>query len=237
MFIRKIDNLEDFALARYWDWEHMLIEGKEVWPWTQASVQDKRQSPQELTLLWLSLSRTMDICSSKYFYAIPCCCNPQWELWYREHIKSDNITYANVFINGNYPTWERFIKTLKRDVIVIANHEGKDKRYPFPVKKFIPMSDDCVNYYKQNCGRMLKSFRILAKESTNQLFFISAWPMANVIVYEMFKANPHNTYIDVGSALDLWTKWRATRGFHLSTPNPNDMYARRECYFTCIKSN
>jgi len=227
LFLDKIDKKENFALSRYWDWERLLMEGEDVTEVSQARKQDKRKS-KWMTKLWEALKQTLDICSICFYYAIPCqCCNANGKYRYMDNIKSNNFTFANLFINNNYQYFKERLKDLKRDVILIANYEWKDKKYPFPVKEFIPISDDCVNYFENNSKEFINKCRKLAKENVNQLFFISAWPLANIAVYEMRKENPDNTYIDIWSAIDERTKGRITRWFQ----RPQDMYAKRYCRF------
>lgn len=225
--ITKIDKWENIAISRYWDWEKMLILWQEVGQWTQARIQDKWAS-KWMTRLWEALSKTLDVCCVDFYYAIPCqCCNLNWKLRYMDNIKSTNYTFANLFINNNYQYFKERLKDLKREVILIANWEWKDKTYPFKVKEYHSMPDDCINYFASDWDDFIKKMKKLAKDNTNQLFFISAWPLANIAVYEMFNENPNNTYIDVWSAIDEWTKGRITRGFQ----RREDMYAQRYCKF------
>lgn len=225
--ITKIDKWVNISVSRYWDWEKMLILWQEVGQWTQAQAQDKRTS-KGMTKLWEALSKTLDITCLDFYYAIPCqCCNLDWKLWYMKNLKSSNYTYANLFINNNYQYFRERLKELKREVIVIANWEWQYNKYPFKVKEYHSIPDDCVNYFANDWENFIKKMKKLAKENTNQLFFISAWPLANIAVYEMFNENPNNTYIDMWSAIDERTKGRITRWFQ----RREDMYAQRYCKF------
>jgi len=226
-FLRKIESGENFTLVRYGDGEHMLCDGIDVGKGTQADVQDHWTSKWK-TKLWEELSKTLDITDDNFRYALPCdCCAPVCKQWYLERIKSKNITFANVFINANYQPFKNRLLGLKREVMLIANYEWKDKTYPFPVKQFISIPDDCVNYFEKNYTQDADMYTKLAKSVHDQLFFVSAWPMANIIIFEMFNANPDNTYIDLGSALDEFTKNRITRWFQ----NAEWKYASRYCRF------
>jgi len=226
-FLDKIDKWENFSISRYWDWEKMLIEGRDVTECSQARAQDKRKSVW-MTKLWEALGKTLDVVDKNYYYAIPCsCCNNKWKIRYMDNVKSHYFTYANLFINNNYQFFREWLKLLTRSVIVMANYEWQDKEYPFTVKQFIPVWDDCANYFERHHKAFINKCKKLAKENKNQLFFISAWPLANIVVYEMYKQNPNNTYIDVWSALDEFTKWRITRWFQ----RREDVYAQRYCIF------
>lgn len=227
MFLWKIDKKENFALARYWDWERAIMLWEEIGLGTQAQAQDNWTSYGK-SKLWEALLKTLLVDKINYFYAIPCqCCNNQWKLWYKENIVSENFTFANIFINNNYQYFKERLKTIDREVIMIANYEWAGKEYPFKVDKYYPVPDDCVNYFDKNWKQMIELYRSLARMSNNELFFISAWPLANIIVYEMYRTNPNNTYIDLWSALDEWTKGRITRWFQ----RREDSYAKKYCVF------
>ena len=227
-FLKMINNWENFALARYGDWEKMLMCWEEVGKWTQAEAQDHWTSPNGMTELWTKLKETLDIDSPNYYYAIPCkCCNEKWKKRYFDNIKSRNFTFANLFINNNYEIFKEWLSTIKREVNVIANYEWRGKEYPFKVKQYMIVWDDCVNYFAKSGTQSLNVYKEWAKGVQDELFFISAWPLANIYVYEMYKANPNNTYIDVWSAIDERTKGRITRWFQ----RPEDFYAKRFCEF------
>lgn len=228
--INKIESWEHFALVRYWDWEKMLMCWESVWEWTQAYIQDKWKS-EWFTLLWEDLLKTLDIVDDNYIYAIPCkCCNEWCKNWYLQRLKSKNLTFANIFINANYPLFKEWIQKTEKKFFIIANLEWAWKQYPNS-NKFYWIPNDCVNFYKENKESFLENIKYLATVCNDTIFLVSAWPLANIIVYEMRKNNKNNTYIDVGSALDIWTHWRATRWFHLDNPPSYDMYARRYCVF------
>lgn len=226
-FLWKIDKWENFTISRYWDWERLLIEWLEVSENTQARRQDKWKSKWK-TKLWGALGKTLDIIDRNFYYAIPCsCCNNSWKIRYIDNITSNNYTFANLFINNNYQYFKERLRVLMRWVILIANNEWKWKEYPFSVKDFIWVPDDCVNYFEEHWEELIKKVRLFAIANKNKLFFVSAWPLANVIIYEMYKANPNNTYIDVWSALDERVHWRITRWFQRRW----DKYAKKYCIF------
>ena len=223
----RIINWENITVARYGDWEHMLMDWVSVWPWTQATEVDKRSSTW-MTLLWEDLKKTLDVVSDNFYYAIPCqCCNVKGKEWYIENLKSKNYTFANLFINSNYETFKLLLQILQEEVVLIWNVDWIWRKYPFKIKEYIWIPNDCVNYYQENKEAILQEARELATKYNNRLFMISAWPLANIIVYEMYKANPNNQYLDVWSALDERTHWKITRWFQ----RPEDYYAQRHCIF------
>jgi len=224
---QKVEDWENITVARYWDGEKMLMSWQTVWENTQARRQDKWMS-KWMTLLWEDLLKTLDIVDDRYIYAIPCkCCNQQVKQRYIDNLKTKNYSFANIFINWNYQTFKRRMENTKKTFNLIVNHEWLNKKYPFNTKEIYTVGDDCVNFYKDNKEKIIKEIRKKAKNSSNEIFLISAWPLANIFVYEMFKTNPNNTYLDVWSALDEYTKQKITRWFQ----RPWDFYSQRICQF------
>ena len=68
---------------------------------------------------------------------------------------------------------------------------------------------------------------------TNHLFLFSAASLSNLLIHELYKEFPNNTYLDVGSTLnpllglDGWKGSRGyLRGYWLKQP---DAYSSKEC--------
>ena len=115
-----------------------------------------------------------------------------------------NFTFSNLLQNGNYP---RFVKTIlkllkKRNVILIANKTSSIEYLPFKIKKKFSVGENCfINDYSliKKLKFYIKKFRI-----KNYIFLISASSLSNLIIYELFKENSNNTYIDIGSTLNYY---------------------------------
>ena len=45
------------------------------------------------------------------------------------------------------------------------------------------------------------------------LFLISAGPLSEVFIHKLYKSNPNNIYIDVGSSIDPYIKNRLSRPY------------------------
>ena len=48
---------------------------------------------------------------------------------------------------------------------------------------------------------------------TNMLFLLSAGPLSEVFIYKLYKSNPNNIYLDVGSSIDTYVKNKQTRPY------------------------
>ena len=53
----------------------------------------------------------------------------------------------------------------------------------------------------------------LAKKYSGNLFLIAVGPLSEILIDKMYKNNPNNRYVDVGSSLDEWTHGKITRPY------------------------
>lgn len=224
-FKNKILNNENFAFARYADGERMILNNQSIGLGTQAFNVDKWKFQDNL-LFSKDLLETCKHTEDNYYYAISCkCCDPIGLVYYKNLLKSKNITYSNLFINLNYDKFINFVNELKRDVVLIANKDCKTANYPFNVVNKLPIENDCVNWYENNKDLILKTLSIFAKKHNNKLFFVSAGPLSEIIIHHLYINNPENTYVDIGSSLDIYTHGKITRPYQIK----NSEYKNKEC--------
>jgi len=224
-FINKIENKQNFAFARYADGEMMILNNLSIKDGTQAYNIDRWKFENNqifMNDLYASCMHT----EKNYYYAISCaCCDPQGNKYYKNLLKTENITFSNLFINSNYNDFIKFSNQLRRSVVLIANKNCIDSEYQFEVISKIPIPDDCVNWYEKNKDKILNNLINISKTYTDQLFLVSAGPLSEIIVDALYKSNPNNTYIDVGSSLDIYTHKKITRPYQTM----NNEYSYRIC--------
>jgi hypothetical protein len=131
----------------------------------------------------------------------------------RAKVKLDHITYSNLWVNGNYSKFKKCIELIKESVVVIANKLGIDKKYPFEVKEFCPIETDCINLWETDKEKFLDDIYKKVSGFNDTLFFVSAGPLSEVIIEFLWNKNKSNRYIDVGSAIDEYTKGVYTRAY------------------------
>ena len=179
-----------FAFPRYGDGELALIEGRALPVNSQAVLIDEWSSPECVTSLGLALREGLKSDYPNYYYGIP-----QYEPLYssfRKFIPTDNILDANYFINENWGTFNDF----DWGKYILVSRENGDVESP----------SDCVNNWRLLLERLIPYL-----EYTDTLFLFSAGPMSCVAIDWMWRQNPTNMYVDVGSAIDYKTKNRITR--------------------------
>jgi uncharacterized protein (DUF779 family) len=216
------------VFARYADGELAVITGQKI-----RGI-DNWQTPDYKTKLGVDLGNTLKNNHDDWFYGISCsCCDERAHKIYinnllnRSKVKLDHITYSNLWVNGNYSKFKQSVESLQESVVVIANKLGVDKKYPFQVEKFYPIETDCISLWETEKEQFLDDMYSKLSGYNNTLFFVSAGPLSEVIIEFLWNKNKSNRYIDVGSALDEYTKGCKTRSYMFE----NQLYYNKNCQF------
>lgn len=211
-----IENNTNFTFARYADGEVMLMKGEAVSDGTQASSIDKWKAPNELTKVGQQLLKTLNHVEDNYFYAISSTTdNINDYTFLKNNIKQkeDKLTFVNLWINANYNLMVKNLCSNKREVILICNKDAKKENFPFNVIDITPFPNDCINFWEENDKSFIDEITKKYSSLNNQLFFISCGPISEIIIDVLYKVNPNNTYVDVGSSIDEFVHGYKTRPY------------------------
>ena len=140
-FAKKLKEKESFSFSKYADGEYKILRNEPITNcdnWTFSPEQHKK----EQSLVLESFQYEHD----DYFVGISCpCCQPMDHVqWMRDTVKTKNVTWANLFVNSNYPYFEKelipIFNSWSEDVFLFANENGISKQMPFKVKKYFPLN-------------------------------------------------------------------------------------------------
>ena len=181
-----------------------------------------------VTPLGEALKDSLRIDAPNFYYGISClCCDSAAYYWYLRNVKSSNVTFSNIWLNGNFKAFQKNFAELKRDAVLITNWRGKGKKYGrLNVKRHYTISDQCVPFWEEDGEKLINQIIAETGQEKNLLYVISAGPLSCVIIAALFKNNPDNCYIDFGSATDLMTHEKVTRPYMIDG-NP---YAEQSCW-------
>jgi hypothetical protein len=226
-YLRRITSRVPFAAYRFGDGELMLSDGVAVGEATQAHRVDRWNAPEGLSRLGHDLRVVLDTQEQCFHFGIPClCCNAAGSLALKARIRKSPVFAANLFINANYPHFVKFLRELgDHPVSVIINQRADEWMLPFRVQKRLSVPDDCVRNYEKDKYAILSAARDFAMRCRFELILVSAGPLSEVLIFAMWNANPNNTYIDVGSAIDEFIYGERTRPYMI----PGSPYAVRQC--------
>ena len=164
-----------------------------------------------------SLIESSNICmNDNCFIGIPC---KDWIKISQSILSFSNCTssklmsYATVFTNKNFKYFKNWIikyinSPNRRKIILIANSIiNKNISWAY---KFFPVPNNLVDKWDiYSLSLIPKLFEIV--KQNNLIFFVSAGPASNIIIYNLNKINNKNIYIDFGSSLEFITKGYSTR--------------------------
>jgi hypothetical protein len=219
----KIENNDNFAFVRYGDGERKILTGSFV------KAQEGWIAPNHKTELSKALQDCLEMNEKNFFHGISCpCCDRSSYYWYNSNLVCNkNITFANLFVNKNFSTFITKFEKLRRNTIVIANYRGINKTIgSLNILKYYPVSDDCIKFWDENGFKFIQDIKDDTKNLKDTLFLLAAGPLSGPIIAELYKENPNNCYIDVGSAIDFYVHNKNTRSYQKN----NSKLSRRNCW-------
>lgn len=216
---RRIEQGVPLAVVRYADGEETLMRGGSLSKDATVFVEDQWWAPGGMTQLGRDLLATLTHNEPEYMYGIPGVNDFAPIDFFRSHlaVAPSQLTFATLFCNLSYPCFRERLEALTEPVVVVASRHGAGRPLGnLRLLEYVPMEHDCVHYWERGREDELLRARDLARRFERTLFLVSAGPMANVLIDAMFRVNPTNRYLDVGSSLDELVHGRKTRPYMYS---------------------
>lgn len=209
---------EPFAFSKYADGEWAAIQNESLDNGEFANNSQVSQFYRD------KLIESIRFKNPDYYIGVCCpCCNGSRAQEMRDFSKQmeSNMTFANVFVNANYPIYkETFLKEYKnREIHLIANFNSKIENLPFKVEKFYPVG---YSAWTKNYD-LIDSIK--AQNLKGKLFLFCAGPFGNLLTHQLFDDNKNNTYLDIGSTLNPWLQSEGFKREYYS----NGYFSNREC--------
>ena len=217
--LEKIKTLNSFAISRYADGEASVLKNLTV------GNKDGWLYKKDKNLIFRSDLRKSLTCTDKNFvYGISSRnIDEKNYLFLRKFIQQGlkYITFSDIWVNANYNMFnELFLATLnetKKEIAVITNPKANIKKLKefINVKDFIPIKGNCVQYWEKNKDHLKALLDLKASLNEEIIFLIASGPLSNILIYEMWRSNRNNIYLDIGSTLDPIIFNRQSRGYHM----------------------
>jgi len=213
-FSNKIKSKENFSLVRFGDGELEIIKNNFMdisnkYNGEHLFIPEKHEKYRNL------MTNSLKYNDNTYFVGIACkCCVGIENSNYMKKIsnqKESQLTWATIFVNSNYKSFlEILISSLKDKNIVLISHEKSNiSKLPFKVEK----------HFKIGANAWINNFDLIpeiveySKSVKNHIFLFAAGTFSNIAIYECHKNNKENTYLDIGSTLDVILELGATRRY------------------------
>ena len=127
-----------------------------------------------------------------------------------------NLTFANLLINANY---SRFVEEMiplfmDREILYVVNEMADISKLPFEISKKFEIGSNCMI---NNCDTAEKVRDYIRETDTKDAIVLcAAASLSNFIIYDGFRDNQENTFLDIGSCLNPLLGlegWKHTRGY------------------------
>jgi hypothetical protein len=239
LLLNKLKSHENFAFARFSDGEEFILQnkkleitdtrvtaGEQVFNKGYSKEDHKLFDPFQHQWFRERLIDAFKFEKHNYYKGIccKCCVGEQRNKWFLDNIDDhSNLTWANLFVNGNYPAFiDMYVPEFKNhDIILTCNHKADLTNMPFKIEKDIRVGDNCmINNY--DIIEDLKKYIDTGIE--NKVFLFSASALSKVAIHQLFEYNDKNTYIDIGTTLNYYMKMSLDRDYLLSKWKYNGNY-------------
>lgn len=216
--LRLIVESDSLALTRFADGEasvlkNMTVGNKDGWLYKK----DKN-------LVFRRDLRRSLLCDDKnYLYGLSCtCCDEVNHKYLLESVRAplESLTFSNIWVNANFPRFnERFIPAIResgKSVILCSGSKARVSELgkQISIADFIPIPGNCVVYWEKYREQIRGLLDLKATQHHNAIFLIAAGPLSEILIHEMWQANPQNIYLDIGSTLDPLLFHRNSRSYH-----------------------
>lgn len=204
-FKKKLISNEYFSLVRFGDGEINYINRKKV------NALDHQCNSNEIPIEFCNMLKE-SLCYNKdnYYIGIPCgCC--EYRDKFRMNIENNfkvnnnNLTFANIFTNSNYFHFKKnIIPILKKyPIILISNKNTKLAQFiqkGYNVQKWFSVDYNAWKNYQEIIDQVLNYSK--SNNIVNHLYIVCAGPVSNVLIYNLYKQENRNIYLDLGSVID-----------------------------------
>lgn len=201
-----------FSFSKYADGEYAILTNQRISSGTETQGENWSFIPESDSSYQKELLDSFRFNEDGYYVGISCpCCVPMQHVnWMRENVgvPEDRLTWANIFVNGNYENFKKhFVPEFSNhEVIIVANTHAKINNLPFRVEEHIPIG---FNASRENFNLVEQ---LSQRKDESKLYLLCAGPLGNMLAARMWKSNKNNIYLDIGSTLNPWLTWN-NRGY------------------------
>tara|TARA_R110000796_G_scaffold63162_2_gene145637 strand:+ start:10551 stop:11312 length:762 start_codon:yes stop_codon:yes gene_type:complete len=230
MLLDKLKNDENFAFARFSDGEMYLLMDRSTTlgdGWYEIDgvrnggsyhpINYKNIDSSKHGFFYDALKESFKYHAENYFVGLSCrCCvgdaNFKWQVDLRGG-DDDHLTWSNLLINGNFNRFSNEMVPLFSDkkVVFIGNETLDLGKLPFKVEKDFRVGNNCMINNFDISDEIIKWIK--ENDIKNHLFLFSASSLSEVLIHKLFMTEKENTYIDIGTGLNLHFGVDTNRGY------------------------
>jgi len=230
MLYDKFKAKENFAFSRFSDGEMRIMQNKELVLGdgfnkiggrrrrSHYEPEDKKHfDPKKHQFLREKLFEAYRYKAYNYYVGLSCRCCVGFS-GFRQMVNwrggdDEYLTWSNLWVNANYPLFKKYMipEFSNRKMIYVVNEKADLSGLPFRVVRDFRIGENCiVNDFDKWVDAAVW---IEDNNVTDNVFIFSASSLSNVMIYELYKRYPQNTYIDIGTTLNPYIGLDGTRGY------------------------
>lgn len=226
----KLKKGENFAFSRFSDGELRIMQNQElvlgdnyykigdgVHPGAYYPEDRKNVNPHTHPHIREKLMECYRYKKDNYYVGLSCrCCVGEQD--FKQMVDwrggdDDHLTWSNLWVNGNYELFAKYMipEFSNHKIVYILNENANLSGLPFSVVKDFRVGENCiVNEFNKH--EEIEKW-IVENKIENHVFLFSASSLSNFIIYELFKKYDNNTYIDIGTTLNIQLGMKGMRGY------------------------
>jgi len=230
LLYKKLKNEEHFAFSRFSDGELFIMQGKELvlgdnyykigdkkFPGSYHPEDRKYVNPQEHPYIKEKLMTAFKSKKHNYYVGLSCrCCVGENNFTQQINWRGGDdefLTWSNLWINGNYSLFKQYMipEFSKHKIVYVLNENANLKGLPFSVVKDFRVGKNCI---VNDFNKHIEIAEWIEENNIkNHVFLFSASSLSNFIIYELFKKYDKNTYIDIGTTLNVQLGMKGIRRY------------------------
>lgn len=228
--INKLKSGENFSFIRFSDGELFILQNKKLILNSSGTYVDevlcgpayapedhKSFIPLQHEYFRKKLEESLTFHKKNYFVGISCkCCVGQQNCDYMKNLygqEDEYLTWSNLFVNSNYPLFvQNFLPALKnKKVVFICNKKADLSKMPINVVKEFRIGTNAM-IEQFNLSEEISQY-IKDNDIKDHVFLFSASSLTNITAYELFKKHDNNTYIDIGTTMNIFMNLSIERSY------------------------
>jgi len=221
-FFERIMDNQPFAFPRWGDGEIKLLE-KTHFHRNPEDIKNNRlwdfdPTDSEQLVAAKRIADSMFYEHEDLFWGIPCpscsVCFISSEGHYQKYENQDNLTTVSLWVNGNHEETQRTLPILLRNkkVVFVGHETANVDNLPFPVEHHFKVGNNAwLHDYE-----IIQELKDYIRNSVNVgvVFLFACGPLSCYLITEIWKETQEHFLLDIGSAFDVDSYNRPTRGFH-----------------------
>jgi len=230
LFLEKLKANENFAYGRFSDGEMYLLMDKTTKlgnGWYEIDgvrnsgsydpINYKEVDSSKHHFFYDALKDAFKYKDENYFVGLSCrCCVGQEAFDWQVNLRGgddEHLTWANLFINGNFNRFTNEIVPLFNDkkIVFIGNETLNLEKLPFKVEKDFRVGNNCMINNFDISDEIIKWVK--DNNIKDHVFLFSASSLSEVLIHKLFLEEKENTYFDIGTGLNLFLGVDTNRGY------------------------